>query len=449
MGAGQLAPIIYMDIEITCNTDDSAIFANVRENAAMPLRWLKEVPAHDGHAILVGGGPSLAEHLPAIQRRHQMGQAIFALNGTARYFNTNGVIPDYQVILDARPQNVGLVANARQHLIASQCDPAVLEVTPDAILWHPAMDGLVNELPDYDDTYVLIGGGTTVGLSAMCVAYAMGFRSLHLYGYDSSHRDTMGHAYRQPMNDGDIMCKVTLGGKTFVSSLAMARQAELFPQVCNNLIDLGCTITVDGDGLIMEVMNQMRLNAVQPMTEAEKYRAMWDLPDYRQFSPGENFADEFVKLAQITAKTKVIDFGCGSGRGGKRIHAISLAPVTQTDFAPNCRDKDIHLPFRMADLTEPMDGIKGDVGYCTDVMEHIPTDKVSDVIANIMACVDSCFFKIAMFPDSMGALIGQPLHLSVFPPEWWDQRFSHYETVYRQCDTSAFPYATFLIKNRN
>jgi uncharacterized Rossmann fold enzyme len=247
-----------MDIEILCNTDDDELFANVRENSQSHGVWLKEVPPHDGHAIIVGGGPSIIEYLPSIAKRQQLGQHIFALNGAARFLNRHGLYPEFQVILDARPENITLIGDADDYLIASQCHPDVFDMIADPIVWHPAIEGIEPNLPEHDDEYVLIGGGTTVGLSSMCLAYAMGYRNLHLYGYDSSHRSAMGHAYNQPLNDRDPLCKVTMAGKVFTSSLTMARQAELFPEVCNNLIDLGCIITVDGDGLIMAVVEEMR-----------------------------------------------------------------------------------------------------------------------------------------------------------------------------------------------
>lgn len=247
-----------MDIQILCNTEDETLFANISENAANHYDWVKEVPAHDGHAVIVGGGPSILEYLPSIDHRRRYGQHIFALNGAARFLNRHGIKPDYQVVLDARPENLSLLGDAREYLIASQCDPGLVEYLPQVTLWHPAIEGIENHLPEHDDEYALVGGGMTVGLSCMCLAYVLGYRNLHLYGYDSSHRNTMGHAYSQPMNDRDPLCKVTMGDKIFTSSLTMARQAELFPEVCNNLIDLGCTITVDGDGLIMTVVEEMR-----------------------------------------------------------------------------------------------------------------------------------------------------------------------------------------------
>jgi len=91
-----------MQIEILCNTDDSRLFSNIATNSASSKKWIKEVPEHDGHAVIVGGGPSLVEFLPTIKHRYSLGQKIFALNGAARFLNAHGIVPDYQVILDAR-----------------------------------------------------------------------------------------------------------------------------------------------------------------------------------------------------------------------------------------------------------------------------------------------------------------------------------------------------------
>lgn len=254
-----------MQIEIICNTPDEVLFHNISTNSLTHDKWVRKEAAHDGHAVIVGGGPSLIDTLPLIRKRYELGQQIFALNGAASFLNDHGITPDYQVILDAREETADLVDNAHAHLVASQCHPSVLAELPDAILWHPVIDNICDNIPDHNDSYALVGGGTTVGLSSMALAYTLGFRKLHLFGFDSSHRDTYGHAYRQKMNDRDVLCKVTHGDRVFTSSLAMARQAEIFPQVCNNLVDLGCIITVDGDGLIRAVVDDM-INEPQERT---------------------------------------------------------------------------------------------------------------------------------------------------------------------------------------
>lgn len=424
-----------MDIEIICNTDDAELFGNVSLNSRSCNRWVAQQPAHDGHAIIVGGGPSLVEFLPMIQKRRALGQTIFALNGTAKFFNRHNIIPEYQVILDARPENIDLIGKAEEYLISSQCHPTLFEALGNVTTWHPAMEGIETHLPEYKSEYALIGGGTTVGMSAMCLAYTLGYRKIHLFGYDSSHRQTMGHAYSQPMNNHDPLCKVTLNGKVFTSSLTMARQAEIFPEVCNNLIDLGCVITVDGDGLLMEVVKSMRQHA-EPMAEEEKYKQMWNLPAYRDTSPGELVADTFVKVAGITKNNLVFDFGCGTGRGSQRIYDLTGAAIMMVDFAPNCCDENVKFPLIIADLTKEL-RLKGDIGYCTDVLEHIAPENVDSVIKNIMECVNSAFFQISLVPDNMGVLIGQPLHLSVFPYHWWLEKLVDYKLMWSDHNSHA------------
>lgn len=437
-----------MDIEIICNTPDEELFENVRSNSRYCLNWVKMEEPHDGHAVIVGSGPSLQENLHLIKKRRELGQKIFALNGACKFLNKQGIFPDYQVILDARPENLTLLSIAKEYLIASQCYPALVESVPhDLTLWHPAIENITQYLPEYFDDYALIGGGTTVGLSAMCLAYTMGYRKLHLFGYDSSHRQKDGHAFKQAINNNDQLCKVTMGGKVFTASLTMARQAELFPIVANQLIDAGCTITVDADGLISEVVRMMHVASLLD-NEKDKYEMMWENPLYRHTSPGQEEAARFVDVAKPTKDQKVIDFGCGTGRGAKAIHDLVSCEMQLVDFASNALDKDVALPFVVSDLTQPM-AVTGDIGYCTDVMEHIQPELVEQTISNIMACVRKCYFRIALFDDNMGQIIGHPLHLSVFPADWWADKFSRYKVLYRDDGEGEFPSAIFYVQRED
>ena len=434
-----------MDIRIDCNTNDETIFRHIKQNSLRDLRWIKQEPEHDGHAIIVGGGASLADNLDSIRWRVGLGQKLFALNNSAKYLYEHGFRPDYQVIVDAREHNKNFVQFpwAKETLLASQCHPSLFDVIKNVTLWQPVIDGIDEHLPEVDFDYALIGGGTTVGLSAMCLAYTMGYRKFHLYGYDSSHKDDKGHAYSQPENDKEPVVDVHAYGRDFKCSLAMAYQAELFPECANNLIKLGCVVTCDGDGLLPWSMKHVFAEPIH-MDEDEKYKAMWDNPEYRNYSPGELIADKAVEVMGVTKKDTVIDFGCGSGRGGKRINELTGCYVKQVDFADNCRDEDAILPFEVKDLSKPI-GLYAKFGYCTDVMEHIPTEQVDSVIKNIMDCVQSCFFQISLIHDVMGCLIGQHLHLTVQPVEWWMETFNRlgYQVLWSESeDISAMFYLT-------
>ena len=415
-----------MNIDTVCNTPDEVLFAHVAENSRRGVPWVRSVPAHDGQAVLVGGGPSVSQWLDEIRYRKAQGQTIFALNGAAKYLNEQGVEADHLVVVDAREQNTAFIGYAKHSLLASQCHPALFDKAGAVTLWHQEypddLERFDASLPEERPAHALIGGGTTVGLSAMALVYALGFRKLHLYGYDSSHGEAT-HAYPQHDPQG-VNCVVTVAGKKFRTSLAMARQAELFPQLSDTLIDAGCLITLRGDGLLPWTSQQAAV-PLEPITEAEKYARMWEFDGYRLHSPGEHLAGQFVEVSGIKSTDTCIDFGCGTGRGGDRIVQLSGCDMTLVDLTDNSVDQKLtgRFRFHQADLSKPMD-VRAQFGFCADVMEHIPPEQVDAVLSNILACVDSCYFNISLIDDACGAWIGHKLHLSVHPFLWWFDKLS-------------------------
>ena len=162
--------------------------------------------------------------------------------------------------------------------------------------------------------------------------------------------------------------------------------------------------------------------AAEVARERDKYRRMWSLPDYRRWSPGEHCATLAIAMLAMKAGDSVTDFGCGTGRAcavfqqhGLIVHAI--------DHADNCLDPDIRVPLESACLWDLPLGPVTDFGFCADVMEHIPPAHVGDVLSGIAARLRrAVFFRISTVPDSCGRLIGERLHLTVQPAEWWVER---------------------------
>ena len=166
--------------------------------------------------------------------------------------------------------------------------------------------------------------------------------------------------------------------------------------------------------------------------EREKYRKMWERPEYRVSAPGEQAAMTFLTQARLPHDAEVLDFGAGTGRGAMMIALLGGAKVRMLDFAENCLDPEVkqatetqpeRLQFSVADLTRPIP-FHAAYGYCTDVMEHIPTGDVLKVLSNILQAAEHVFFQISCVDDVMGALIGEPLHLTVKPASWWIQQLT-------------------------
>jgi len=417
---GASMPLV-LPVQVVCNTSDEIINENIRVNSRRGSRWLASLPAHDGVAVLCGNGPSLKEDVEKVRALAIEGATVFALNGACRFLNERHIMPRYQVILDAQWQTAKLIGTAHEHLFASQVDPECFRRAPDATLWHLQIEGIDDLLPEYDHPFALIGAASSVGTTSLVLAYALGFRTIKCFGYDSSHADGKSHAERQPMNDGEPICSVTFNGRDYRTSLTMKLQAERFPLTARLLEREGVSVEVFGAGLLPDIWNA----PVEVLSEKEKYERMWALPNYRVGAPGAEEVERFLGL--ITPGT-VLDFGAGTGRAALKL-AKAGCEVVMIDFAANARDPEaLHLPFIEHDLTEPI-ACRADYGFCCDVMEHIPPADVRRVLDNIFEATPRVYFRIDTKPDICGMLINQDLHLSLLTHGEWRTMLSEYGGV--------------------
>lgn len=255
--------LVRAQLDKICNTAKQRLLDNVASAVKRDLPWLDLVPPHDGHAVIVGGGPSLDDTIHAIKWRKSLGQTVWALNGSADWLRIRGMIPDYHVCVDARPDNARFFRRPdgeTKYLIGSQCDASIFKALDgqDITLWHPNSEGVPETLAGEKARPVhLIGGGSTVGLCAIVLAFALGYRKIHLHGFDSSYREDSHHAYMQNLNDDDFVVDVLAGNAKFRAAPWMVQQAEEFCTLAPHLADEGCTITVAGYGLLPHLAHEL------------------------------------------------------------------------------------------------------------------------------------------------------------------------------------------------
>lgn len=427
-----------VEFHISCNTPDERVLANIRSNARRSITALKL-----RRAIVVGGGPSVADHLDLIRKRVEDGWDLFALNAAAGWLYERGVRSTYQVLYDARPLMVDMIDyTAHHHLVASQCDPSVLQALEgcDVTLFHANnTEGTLELLQEVAPGSHVLGGANTVGLQAINILCVMGYRLVELYGYDSSWRDGAKHAYPQSANDDQTPRTFQFEGKEYVSSGAMAQQAQAFWDAYPMWKGLGLEFNIVGEGLLPDMWRSLEgFGKSLEETEPAKYQRIWDVPAYRTVSPGERLLPYILDALQPSRGAKIIDFGCGCGRATQALSCQGY-DVLGIDFAPNCLDPDIMVPFCIANLWDLPKDISGDFGVCCDVMEHIPPEKVDAVLANISKAVRSrIYFNISLRPDQCGAFIGQPLHLTVMPHTWWHAKLNEYFPSVTALDDGQF-----------
>lgn len=222
---------------------------NARSSLSRGLPQLKLCRPHPTTLCVAAGGPSLADTYK------DMSGYIAAVNGSLAFLMDRGVLPDACAVLDPGPQMADIVAADRRvrYLIASICDPSLFDKLKDCHLtiWHPSgQPGLRDLLDELQPDWLMIGGGSTMGVRWLDLGYVCGFRKFHLHGLDSSFRDGATHAYADPTKG---RARLTIGGRE--TTPAFVQQVEDFFAVVSRLQSpqFGCDeIEVFGDGLLQD-----------------------------------------------------------------------------------------------------------------------------------------------------------------------------------------------------
>lgn len=253
--------------------------ANVSLSLKRPHPWLHQLPEFmkdkKGRPIaLVGGGPSLRDHLDELREF----DVIMAVGSSQDFLVQQGITPRYCIVVDAHPTVTALYLKHphvdTNYLIASQCNPTVFDAVKghQITLWHC----LANDSPEWltalDPGYQGLGGGCTAGLRALGMAAVLGYRNVHLFGYDSCVSESgEGHAY--PLQDKEVenegiaperLFDISVGkpgadtpeGRSFVCygyHLAQAQNFEEFFRHHHNIM----TFTFHGGGLLRHVHEVM------------------------------------------------------------------------------------------------------------------------------------------------------------------------------------------------
>ena len=178
-----------------------------------------------------------------------------------------------------------------------------------------------------------------------------------------------------------------------------------------------------------------------PLSEADcekaKYERIWSVGEYRRISPGLDNLEKVGLIDRLRSDDvrTILDAGCGSGKLMQKlitdygdefeVHGFDISANCLDPFFAGLRDDILTVGclWDKNDFTfaEPFDAV-----ICTDVLEHIPTKRIPQVLQNLRRCARKvCYLAIALFPDGFGPkLLGEPLHLTVKEPEWWLEQFA-------------------------
>lgn len=121
---------------------------------------------------------------------------------------------------------------------------------------------------------------------------------------------------------------------------------------------------------------------------------------------GKSHRDDVREFAAALKASTILDYGCGTGTLGIALREEG-APVLVHDYDPGIPEKSA-MPAA-ADLV-----------VCTDVMEHVESGNVDNVLRHIFNLArKGAFFTISLNPSERVLNDGQNAHLTVRKADWW------------------------------
>jgi hypothetical protein len=221
---------------------------------------------------IVGGAPSINGLVDEL--RDFDGDVLVC--GTAHdWSRRNGIAATYYLIGDHHPiicRHLLLPDQTAIYFVACQCDHAVFNILADRslVLWHCVWPG--QEADFAPDQWAIleamrVDGGSTAGMRALSLVTMLGYRNVHLYGFDSCLDSAdREYAYEQEPNptatEDDPITEIRLGRDAPGTKVyrckgwqvAQARDFQELLRTCE--LDL----TFHGGGLISDMWNEVKVD---------------------------------------------------------------------------------------------------------------------------------------------------------------------------------------------
>jgi hypothetical protein len=405
-----------LQLEMRVNVTDRHLLTNLNYCKELNLPKLRFAEANDRTLAIIGSGPSLEQtyqHIPP-------NCDIMALNGAYKFLRSKHFIPRYFAMLDARPVNVNFLDDLQEdttYLLASQCAPECFDrlVGHHRGIFHLSTPTTKQVFPDEE---LYIGGGGTIGLTAIGIATALGYRHVILYGFDSSYAGERRHVEYQAQNDKENSLEVWVDDRKYVTSHAMAAQVmDFFPY--HDILQKtfpGYVVDLVGNGLFYDFVVTNN-NPSTRERELSKYAEAYQMEDYGMTEERKDGIEDLISelppglvsyLDVSTGRGETLDladkYGFACIRGTETVDAL-LNSRTEYAILP-------HLPFQDKCF---------DVVSLFEVIEHLVAEDVVPALVEltrvarkhilISAAVQQCWIG------------GVNLHPSSRPVEQWEELF--------------------------
>ena len=242
----------------------------VEANLAAVADRIEPASAHGRRAILACYGPSLTAMMVPLQQLTEAGGDVVSISGAHDMLIEHGIVPKYHVECDPRPHkadNIEKVHPDVVYLLASAVHPSVIDKVRTGggqiRLWHIGAGDHTTKLIDEhgEKRGTVIGGGSSVGLRAIPLLYAFGYRDLAIFAMDCSFADDGAQWAGKHAGKLKKAVPVRCGERLFLTSPVLLGYATQFFETVQK-VD-GIEYELFGDGLLQEMTRLYMMDALE------------------------------------------------------------------------------------------------------------------------------------------------------------------------------------------
>lgn len=179
-------------LRATCKFTRKERHENIRENCKHQIPDVHEIRnTYEGELMIVAGGPSVDNQLDKIKELSARHVPLMVIARMYPWCWKNELFPDFVVSMDSmEEQEKGFtdLCPGAIHLMASVSRPSIINMLEGHLMyfWDSMDDPRVRDIrKDAGYTVVtVVNGGGTVTTCSMSLAMILGFRKLHIFGFD-------------------------------------------------------------------------------------------------------------------------------------------------------------------------------------------------------------------------------------------------------------------------
>ena len=181
-------------VRTRCKFSEQEMFKNLEANLALKLPSLLELKdSCSGDVIIIGGGPSVNKQTEKIEELKSKGYPLVVIERMYPWAVKRGLKPDYVVALDASDdvdEGFTNLCPDTTHLLAATIHPKVFDCLNGhkKYIWSGASGAHPNSIEMWRqhgyDKVVIVNTGGSVVLGSMFLSLYLGFRKLHVFGFD-------------------------------------------------------------------------------------------------------------------------------------------------------------------------------------------------------------------------------------------------------------------------